>query len=469
MTEQRSWAKDEFGDTELGDARRTKRLTEIAARALAKPHGRITATFKRNAEREAAFRWLENSANHSRQIIAASARATTRRAAEHAFVFVPIDGTSLNIVDHAHEKGTGVVGPRRVGARGLQVMSAIAVTASGTPLGLAHQVYWARRGRKRPGGKQGGQKDRRCFASKESRHWVDTAKRVADDFAQHAPLTTPWFQLDRGGDIRQVLAHAHDHGLMLTVRASADRRLWTDGDSPRRYLRSWMASQPVHGCQVMRVPGSAKRQARLATLMVRTARVELDLHNDRGHQRRRAPVWAVYVREDGTTPPGEAPLDWLLLTTHPIASLADAELVVHGYATRWTIEEFHKTWKSGGCNVEAMQLHSAERMVRWAAILAAVAMRIQRLIKLARTEPELPATVELTPGEVRAIIVSTEHRKMTAKPGDMLTIQEAVKWLGSLGGHSPSPSAGPPGPQTVARGLESIALLARYFDAEAQK
>ena len=458
------WAEEEFGDAELGDERRTKRLVAVAARALSRPHGRITATFKRSAEREAAFRWIENPAFAARQISRASAQATARRAAEFSLAFVPIDGTSLNIADHARRKGTGVVGARFVGARGLQVMTAIAVAATGTPLGIAHQVYWARRGRKRPGGRQGGRKDRRHFASKESRHWVDTAKQVVHDFEQHAPSTMPWFQLDRGGDIRQVLELAHDHGLVLTVRASADRRLWTDDDEPRRYLRERMCGEPVRGCQVIRVPHGQKRQARMATLMMRFARVELDLHDDRGRERRRVPVWAVFVREVDTTPKGEAPIEWLLLTTHPVASLADAELVVHGYATRWAIEEFHKTWKTDACNVEAMQLHSVERMVRWAAILAAVAMRIQRLMKLARHEPDLPATVELTRGEIRAIIVSTEHRNMRAKPGDMLTIGEAVKWLGSLGGHSPSPSAGPPGPRTLARGLESIALLARYFD-----
>jgi hypothetical protein len=463
------WAQEEFGDATLGDERRTKRLVAVAAGALAHPHGRITATFEHGAEREAAFRWIENPACDARQITRASSRATARRAAEYSFVFVPIDGTSLNIADHARSKGTGVVGARFVGARGLQVMTAIAVAPTGTPLGIAHQVYWARRGRKRPGGKQGGRADRRHFSSKESRHWVDTTKRVAHEFEQHAPATMPWFQLDRGGDIRQVLQQAHEQGLMLTVRASADRRLWSEADEPRRYLRECMLSQPVQGCQVIRVPGSAKRQARIATLMVRFARVELDLHNDRGKQRRRVGVGAVLVREVDTTPAGEAPIEWLLLTTHPVASLADAELVVHGYATRWAIEEFHKTWKTDACNVEAMQLHSSERMVRWAAILAAVAMRIQRLMKLARNEPDLPATVELTRGEIRAIIVATKHRKMTAKPDDILTIAEAVKWLGSLGGHSPSPSAGPPGPRTLARGLESIALLARYFDDGAEK
>jgi hypothetical protein len=93
-------------------------------------------------------------------------------------------------------------------------------------------------------------------------------------------------------------------------------------------------------------------------------------------------------------------------------------------------------------------------------------MRIQRLMKLARREPDLPATVELTRGEMKAIIVSTRHRKMTAKPDDVLSIGEAVKWLGSLGGHSPAPSAGPPGARTLTLGLERITSLAAYFDEQ---
>jgi hypothetical protein len=457
------WAEQEFGGVDLGDQRRTRRLVRVATQAMVKPHGRLTATFSRPAEREAAFRLLESDALQSRALLDAVEQATARRAADFSFAFVPVDATSLNVADHARRKGTGVVGARYVGARGILVMSAIAVAPTGTPLGIANQLYWARRGRKRRKGPV--RKDRRKFESKESHHWVAVTRQVTRHFAQHAPSTTPWFQLDRGGDVRQVLEHAHDQGLLMTVRASASRRLWTqDLAGRRRYVRTWLAAQPVRSYQKLTIVGTVKRRARQATLAVRFASVELDLHDDRGNQRRCVPMSAVMVREVGTSPRGEEPIEWLLLTTHPVQNQGDAELVVHGYATRWSIEEFHKTWKTDGCNVERTQLHSFERMVRWATILAAVAMRIQRLMKLARHEPELPATVELTRGEIKAIIVATKHQKMTAKPDDILNIAEAVKWLGSLGGHSPSPSAGPPGARTIERGLEHIASLAAYFD-----
>jgi hypothetical protein len=44
-----------------------------------------------------------------------------------------------------------VVGARSKGAQGLQVMSAIAVSPDGVPLGLCGQVFWTRRQRSRRG------------------------------------------------------------------------------------------------------------------------------------------------------------------------------------------------------------------------------------------------------------------------------------------------------------------------------
>ena len=69
------------------------------------------------------------------------------------------------------------------------------------------------------------------------------------------------------------------------------------------------------------------------------------------------------------------------------------------------MENFHETWKSGACNVETTQLRSVQNVIRWAIILASVAMRIQRLIYLSRSQPEQPATVEFTQPEIDAVIV----------------------------------------------------------------
>jgi len=63
----------------------------------------------------------------------------------------------------------------------------------------------------------------------------------------------------------------------------------------------------------------------------------------------------VDVCETGTTPRGEKPVHWRLLTNHGVASVADVQRVVLGYQQRWRDEELHKTWKSGAWSVEETQ------------------------------------------------------------------------------------------------------------------
>ncbi len=66
-------------------------------------------------------------------------------------------------------------------------------------------------------------------------------------------------------------------------------------------------------------------------------------------------------------------ISWVLLTTHAIDKRSQVEAVVAGYALRWRIEDFHRAWKRGHCNVESSQLHSRSALVKWATILATVA------------------------------------------------------------------------------------------------
>jgi hypothetical protein len=164
-------------------------------------------------------------------------------------------------------------------------------------------------------------------------------------------------------------------------------------------------------------------------------------------------------------------LDWLLFTSHEVRSLRDAREVIFGYALRWRIESFHKTWKTGACDVEQNQLRSPRSATVWATILAAVAARIERLKLLSRSEPEQPASIELDPYEIRALILlKREMKKRTENiPDSMPTIHDATLWIAELGGYTGRSSGGPPGSITIRRGLESLkpaAKLLRQLDVE---
>lgn len=141
--------------------------------------------------------------------------------------------------------------------------------------------------------------------------------------------------------------------------------------------------------------------------------------------------------------------------------------VIGGYALRWRIEEFHKTWKSGDCNVESTQLRDAQAVMVWASILAAVAVRVERLKILSRTEPQLPATVELSSHEVLALVLlkGTSRKSEPTASESPLTISQAVQWIAELGGYTGKSSGGPAGSITIGRGLEELRVAVRLLHA----
>ena len=91
--------------------------------------------------------------------------------------------------------------------------------------------------------------------------------------------------------------------------------------------------------------------------------------------------------------------------------------------------------------------------------MATVAARIERLKHRSRTEPSLPASVELSEHEIQALIfLKRKYKKQTETiPDDMPTLAQAVTWLAEIGGYTgPRVSGGPPGSITIRRGLEHI-------------
>jgi hypothetical protein len=208
-------------------------------------------------------------------------------------------------------------------------------------------------------------------------------------------------------------------------------------------------------------------------MSVRAARVTLRLHDKWTDRIDTVEVTAVWAREIWTTPRGEKPIDWLLLTNRTVRNRRSAREVIGGYAMRWRIEEFHKTWKTGVCGVENTQLRRKEAVIKWATILATVAARIERLKQLARQTPDASALIELRPVEIRVLVLmKTRQKKRTETVTDTPTIAEATRWIADLGGYTGKSSGGPPGSITIGRGLERVldgALLLEAIEAKSKK
>jgi len=451
------WSREEFGQASLGNSARVDRLVVMTAAVAHQPAGKVTEVFLGPAEREAAYRFLESDHVQESEVGMAAHVACARRCEGETVVFVPVDGSSLSLADpQGHKNGFGPVGNRSKRGRGLEVMNAIAVRPDGTPLGLCGQAYWAR-------SEQRAKKGNRPFEEKETRFWFEAIRQTLEAFLLARSSCTPWFQLDRGGDFREMLAWgAQTDGVYVTVRAAQDRRVSIE---EKLYLWETVERQPVLGHCEVQVTGRAGRAARRARLEVRIAPVDIRLR-DMWLNNEAAHLTAVQVREVGTTPAGEKPIEWMLLTNYPVKSFEQALLVVYGYAQRWKVEEFHKTWKSV-CKIEETQLAESSRVIKWAIILAAVAMRIERLKYLARTDPQAPATVELHQDEIDTLIVL--RRPQGFEIGDVPPIGLAVRWLADLGGYTGKSSGGPPGSIVIARGLYSIALAVQVYRTMRQK
>jgi hypothetical protein len=459
------WAEDEFGEARFGDVRRARRLVALAAEVAQQPAGTVTGACRSSASKEGAFRWLESRAVSLEPLAVAVQRSALRRCAALKRVVVPIDATSLTLTDKSRRKGFGAVGSWRQGSQGVHVMTALAIDQEGTALGVAAQKFWVRKRRSKASKKAASP------ANCETRFWLDTLVETHAAFREQAPDTEAWFQLDRGADCWPVLETATQHRMLLTVRAAHDRRvdtsakrLWDEVEASHVRMAFKIAvSQRAKVRKRRRINGrriewTVPRKARVAELAVRAVQVPLSFRNGETIL-----FNAVLVRERHRR--GDDRIEWMLLTTHPIRTRADIRAVVDGYALRWKIEEFHRTWKRGRCRVEDTQLRSEQAVLKWATILASVATRAMRLTYQARETPDAPATEELTRFELDAIIALRQPKGI--KLGHEPTLGQAVRWIADLGGYV-GPWNGPPGPKVIGRGLDDVLAAAKAMEA-AQK
>ena len=146
------------------------------------------------------------------------------------------------------------------------------------------------------------------------------------------------------------------------------------------------------------------------------------------------------------------PLSWTLVTSVPTETAAAACQRLQWYATRWQIEVYHRTFKSG-CRLEDRQLGSADRLETCLAIDLVVAWRVFWLTKQAREAPESPASTYFEPDEWKALLVRTGE---SPEPGDdnEPTLYQAMCLVAQLGGCIAT--QGEPGPQTIWRGLQRL-------------
>lgn len=438
------WAEQEFGGCKLPDARLQERLLTLARDFYARPTGNITQACASRAKTKAAYRFFDHEKTTMDILLEPHILATEERVRAESIVLAVQDTTGLNYTAHAATEGLGPIASTAKGAQGLKLHSTFAFNTEGTPLGFLDVQCWAR------DPADFGKKVRRHrvpIEEKESYKWI-TGYRETASAQTRCPSTMLVSVGDRESDIYELFEEAAKtaNGPKLLVRAMHNRKL---KDEQQR-LWETIESRPVDGIQVLAVPRRGNRAAREAHVEIRHAAVSL-LASE-GRKGPAIPVWAVLARER-EAPDGVTPLDWMLLTTVPVADFEQATERLMWYTRRWGIEVLHRTLKSG-CRIEQRQLGQADRIESCLAIDLVVAWRIYHLTKLGREVPDVPCTVFFEEAEWKALMVFTTKNPVPPKVPP--TLREAIRLVATLGGFLGRKGDGEPGTQTTWLGLQRL-------------
>lgn len=443
-----TWAWTEFGEANLGDARRTERLVSLATTLGAQPTASLPAACADWAELKAAYRFFDNAAVTPEAVLASHVAATRARLAAVPTILAVQDTTELDYTGHPATKGVGFLNDTK--HQGLLVHSTLAFTPERLALGLLAQQVWTRETL----GQRASRKTR-AITEKESHKWLLSLEAVKDA-GTRCPETHLVSVGDREADVYDLFLVDRPAGVDLLVRAAWDRRV-TDS---QEHLWAAVGAAPVAGTAVVAVPRRPEQPARTATLTVRCRAVTLRPPRSRTPEKLPdVPVWAVWVQEEAP-PAGTPPIEWLLLTTCPVETAEQALQQVDWYACRWGIEIWHKILKSG-CQIEARQLESRERLQRCLTLYSVIAWRVLYATVLARTVPEMPCTALLETAEWEALYC-TLHRTPTP-PQTPPSLHQAVRWIAQLGGFLARTRDGEPGVTTLWKGFQHLVDLTTMY------
>jgi len=370
-------------------------------------------------------------------IIETQRAETLARLADEQRVLVIQDTTSLDFSGH---RGTDGVGPlENVHSRGFFAHTTLAVSEVGVPLGLLGQQVWVRSAAEV--GKRATRHER-PWAEKESYKWVTGLPTDGGEGPR------PVVICDAEGHIYDFLDVLDDRHLDFIIRA-ADARSFTADDQA---LFKAVAQQPVQAQFSLSLKRRPEREPRQAQVELRFGTVTLRRPQRAESQQATLTLNVVDVSEPNP-PVGEEAVHWLLLTSLPVATVAQARQITVWYSFRWLIERFHYVLKSG-CKLEDRQLRQAIRLERLLAVFSLVAWHLLWLTYQARQSPDAPATLALRPVEWQALYAFI-HRSPRL-PDTPPSLRQVVRWIGQLGGFLGRNSDGDPGVKVLWRGWQRL-------------
>ena len=331
----------------------------------------------------------------------------------------------------------------------------------GVPLGLMHQGI-IHRDREDFGKRINCTK--KPIEDKESLKWVEGV-RMGKQFSKDANRNLVHI-LDREADIAEVInlfLEGNSSDTFFIIRARHDRSTLTHTQRGKEadvsLFRLFTQIRESGQCKkISRVLRNRKGKPYEAACWLRYGKYKF-----RGITES---ITCVHIEE--VLPKEESKItEWYLLTNLPVNNFEEAEDVVENYSKRWTIEDFHKCYKTG-CSIEKRQFDTREALCTVIGFLGLLAVQLLRSKYYAKVNPGAAFETIVTQKEAQELAVKSAKKYL--KPIDLTIAKEGtILWwvllLGRMGGHQGYKSKGLPGWQTLWKGMSYFNTLLEGYIA----
>lgn len=454
------WQDAELACANLPDQRLGRRLRRLLDQLSSAPGQPVPAACGDWAATKAAYRFFDNPRVTEHGVLAGHFAATAARCAASEGPILVLQDTTEFIYGRARPGKIGFTrtingGRYKAGQPnvhtlcGVLMHSSLAVSLAGTPLGLTAVKFWTRTKFKGTWTlKRHVNPTRVPIETKESYRWLENLRQSmallgAPERCVHVA--------DRESDIYELFCLAQDLRTRFLVRVQTNRLAELPPDAPQpnadHRVFAQLDAASWSGRHHVAVGGDET-----ACLQVKFAAVTT--LPPIGKQKRYSPQVLTYIHALELDPPADRqPIDWKLVTNLPVADLAAAVEKLDWYALRWKAEVFHKVMKSG-CRAEESRLQTAERLVKFLALVTVVSWRIFFVTMSARVKPDAPPDTVLTAAEINALdrIDAARARPRLGRRA----LADYLLQIAMLGGYLARSRDPPPGNMVVWRGLTRL-------------
>ncbi len=458
------WATKEFEGIDLCDKRLNDRLVKIAGQFISSAESPINKACGNWGETKAAYRFFQNDNIDYRDIIQHHSKNTKIRSKNEKVILAIQDTTYYNYTSHPKTEGLGLLSrftgkhKKDILTRGIYMHTTMAVNTNGLPLGILDQKITAREvlSEEQAAIKKRTRNNPLPIEEKESIRWLDSMRATDEVFKGHdAKVVTV---ADREADIYDLFLLAEELDANYLIRASHNRKInksTVHSKTSGELLWDYTEKQNVEGKILIEVPAKDNQPKRVASCNIKIGNISLlpPRSFKRGESNKLAlKIFTIQVVED-KPPEGASKIEWMLHTNIPVVNYGDAIEKINWYCLRWRIEVYFKVIKSG-FNVERCRLETADRLIRYLAVISIVAWRVFWLTLVARTSPSTPISEFLSEAEWKILFIKFNPGSKIPKRPPSLKI--AIIWVARLGGFLARRGDGSPGITYIWRGLQRL-------------